>query len=281
MKIAHLGGNDIKYWEHHTVKQPTIVMIHGFTGSHKGFIYLEPLLEDLHLIVPDLPGFGESDLHDEKDWNIEGIARILNEFVKSLGLDTPPVILGHSMGGLVVSAMVAQAPKLYADVILISPVPTAIRRNDSRAPGAVLGALQYRIGAKTGRAGKKLVTSRTISRLATQLMTRTSDRERKRAIIEHHYENLGFISSIHFYQKLYRNINRRGAIEHAAALLPKRVLLIAGARDNITPLPEEQKLADAINPEQFVVIENVGHLIHYEKPREAAEAIKAFLSRRR
>ena len=282
MHTATIGAaTRINYMTYHDDKKPTIVLIHGFTGSHKGFQYLEPLLGDYRLIIPDLPGFGTSDLLAKNDWSVEGIARALNAFIASLALSESPAIIGHSMGGLVVSCMVDQSPDLYSDVILISPVPTAIRRNDSRAPGAVLGALQYRIGATAGRVGHKLVTSRTISRLSTLLMTRTTDAERKKAITMHHFENLDFISSIHFYEKLYHDINRRGAIDYAAALSRKHLLLVAGDDDNVTPLGEEKKLAEAIRPTSFVVIPDVGHLIHYEKAPEAADAITAFLNHRR
>lgn len=276
-EMAHATHLGIKYWSYHDEKLPVLILIHGFTGSHKGFMYLEPLLANYHLIIPDLPGFGESDLPDAQQWSIDALADMLNTFVESLNLSEPPHILGHSMGGLVVSSMVARHPDLYHDIVLISPVPTAIRRNDSRAPGAVLGALQYRIAAKTGRLGSKLMTSKTISRFATDLMTRTSDRERKAAIREHHFENLDFISSIHFYEKLYHDINRQGSIDHAQALQKKRILIITGDQDNVTPLREEKRLAESIQPEKFVVIPRVGHLIHYERPEEAAEAIHAFL----
>ena len=154
MHTATIGAaTRINYMTYHDDKKPTIVLIHGFTGSHKGFQYLEPLLGDYRLIIPDLPGFGTSDLLAKNDWSVEGIARALNAFIASLALSESPAIIGHSMGGLVVSCMVDQSPDLYSDVILISPVPTAIRRNDSRAPGAVLGALQYRIGARPAELG--------------------------------------------------------------------------------------------------------------------------------
>lgn len=275
-----LGNQTIRYWTHHDAQNKTIVLIHGFTGSHKGFNQLLDDLDAYRLIIPDLPGFGVSDLPEQADWTVEGEARLLNEFVASLKLDTPPMIFGHSMGGLVVSAMVHQNPELFSDVVLLSPVPTPIRKNDLRMPGAVLGALQYQIGARTGGVGERLVRSQRITRITTKLMARTKDAETNKFILDNHLENLDFISSIDFYEQLYRDINRRGAVDYADTLRNKRVALIVGDRDNVTPLAEEKKLAEAINPEVFEIIPNVGHLIHYEKPHEATTVIKAFLSRR-
>lgn len=280
MHTKTIDGRDVNYWTYHDHKLPTIVMVHGITGNHKGFQYIAPLLPEFHIIAPDLLGFGASDLPEREDWSVEGLARQTNAFVRSLNLPQPPIILGHSMGGLVVSAMVDQSPELFGDVILISPVPTPVRANDRRRPGAILAALQYRLGARSQLIEKHIVKSRPISRVLTKFMMKTTDKELQQAITEHHFDNLDYISDVEFYSKLYADISRRGAVDYAATLREKRVALIVGDSDNVTPLPEELKLRDAIKPDTFAVIEDVGHLIHYEKPHEAAATIKAFLSRR-
>lgn len=272
------NGVQVRYWTYHDDAPTTMVLIHGFTGSHEGFQYIVPLLPQIRFIVPDLPGFGISDLMPSEEWTIDALARLANEFVEKLKLSVPPYILGHSMGGLVVSSMVSQAPDLFArDMVLISPVPTPIRANDARRGGAILGALQYKLGHRTGRVGDKFVKSRTISRGLTWTLLHTTDKELRKEIYGHHFKNLDYISSIEFYSKLYTDINRHGAIDYTPALRAKRVLLLAGDKDTVAPPKQIQKLVDAIHPDTFVVIEGVGHLIHYERPKEAAQAITAFL----
>lgn len=279
LTVTLADGLRVKYWEYHPDAPTTMVLIHGFTGSHEGFKYIVEQLPDIHFIVPDLPGFGVSDLPERADWTIDGLARLANDFVEALHLEPAPHILGHSMGGLVVSSMIYQQPDLYdSRVVLISPVPTAIRRNDARRPGAILGTLQYRLGHRTGRVGDKLVKSRTVSRALTRLMLHTSDRELRRAIYDHHFKNLDYISDIDFYSRLYTDINRSGSIHYASELSKKHILLLAGDKDSVTPLPEMKKFAMAVNPDTFTIIPDVGHLIHYEKAAEAAEAIRQFLT---
>ena len=273
------NGVNIQYWTYHDEAPVTMVLIHGFTGSHEGFQYLIPLLPQIRFIVPDLPGFGQSDLMPREQWTIDALARLANEFVDKLHLETPPYILGHSMGGLVVSSMISQAPNLYDhDMILISPVPTPIRNNDARRGGAILGALQYKLGHTTGKVGERFVKSHTISRGLTWTLLHSTDKELRKAIYDHHLKNLDYISSIEFYSKLYTDINRIGSINYTDALREKRVLLLAGDKDTVAPLKETKKFAEAIHVDTFVVIKGVGHLIHYERPGEAAEAILAFLA---
>jgi len=270
--------SNIHYWTYHQSKKPTIIMIHGFTGNHEGFQYIEPLLKEYRLIIPDLPGFGASTIARD-DWSIDAIAALLNDFVASLKLKEPPFIFGHSMGGLVVSSMLSQAPVgMYNPrAVLLSPVPTPIRKNDVRRPGAVLGALQYKIGAHGGRAGKKLVKSRTISRALTRFIMTTTDKQLRAEIYHHHFKNLEYISSIEFYSKLYIDINRRGSIDYKDALRRYKILLITGDNDSVTPLKEQRKFIDAITPEKTLVLEGVGHLTHYERAPEVARAVQLFL----
>ncbi len=268
----------IHYWTYHQAKKPTIVMIHGFTGSHEGFQYIEPLLKEYRLIIPDLPGFGASTIARD-DWSIDAIAALLNDFVASLELDEPPFIFGHSMGGLVVSSMLYQAPAgMYnSRAVLLSPVPTHIRKNDARRPGAILGALQYKIGAHGGKVGDKLVKSHTISRALTSFIMTTTDKQLRAEIYQHHFKNLEYISSIEFYSKLYTDINRRGAIDYKDALRRYKILLVTGSNDTVTPLKEQRRLIDAITPEKVVILKGVGHLTHYERAPEVARAVQTFL----
>lgn len=268
----------VQYWTHHPNKRPIIVMIHGFTGSHEGFQYIEPLLANYRLIIPDLPGFGASTIGRD-DWSIDALARLLNDFVAALELKEPPYLMGHSMGGLVVSSMLAQAARglYHKKSILLSPVPTAIRYNDSRRPGAILGALQYRLGARAGKAGEGIVKSRTISRALTNFIMTTSDRQLREQIHRHHFKNLDYISSIEFYSKIYTDINRRGAIDYIDGLKRHRLLLMTGDADSVTPLREQKKLINAATPERVVVIKGVGHLAHYERSSEVATAIRQFI----
>lgn len=54
-------------------------------------------------------------------------------------------------------------------------------------------------------------------------------------------------------------------------------VLVAAQRDDITPIEAERELAGMFSDAELVEIADVGHLIHYEAPAEAAGAIRRFL----
>ena len=62
-----------------------------------------------------------------------------------------------------------------------------------------------------------------------------------------------------------------------APRITQPTLLIAADRDDITPIEAERHLQTLFPDAELVEITGVGHLIHYEKPREAAAAIMRFL----
>lgn len=272
--------HDVAYWSYNDPTLPTCIFIHGFTGSHEGFQYIIPELSGYHIIVPDLPGFGESKLGLDT-FTIDQLADRINQFVNELRLPEPPFIVGHSMGGLVVASMLAQKPELFNEkAVLVSPVATKVNYLDSRKIGELLGRLQFYLGKTVPGAGPRLVKSRLISRISTAIILTANQPKLKRQIRDHHFKNLDYISSIDFYYQLHVNINKKGAVDYAPELNKKfSVLIVTGDKDNVTPLATEKKLAEALHNSTLHVLKGVGHLLHYERPTEVAAAIREFLTR--
>lgn len=86
---------------------PPLVLIHGGHGSWLHWIRnIEALSRSRTLWVPDLPGYGDSDLIDSS-----GIEEIIDATVRSIdaliGAQTPIELCGFSFGGLVASRVAA------------------------------------------------------------------------------------------------------------------------------------------------------------------------------
>jgi pimeloyl-ACP methyl ester carboxylesterase len=69
---------------------PTVLLLHGFPSSGHMFRDLIPLLADrYHLVAPDLPGFGNSDMPDRAafGYTFEHLTDVIDAFTERLGLD--------------------------------------------------------------------------------------------------------------------------------------------------------------------------------------------------
>lgn len=101
-------------------KGPAMFLIHGLGGSCEDFFLMAPLLaRERSLIIPDLPGFGDSAKPDAPytmDWYIEA----LREMAAALGVARPDW-LGHSMGGLLVLLLAVRQPDLVEKVVAVCP----------------------------------------------------------------------------------------------------------------------------------------------------------------
>lgn len=110
---------------------PTIVMIHGFTGSKENWY---PLAERLgghyRLVIPDLPGWGESQRIEGADYGFSAQADRLAQFLQRVRREgSPIVLLGHSMGGGIAAVAAARHPHLVARVGLIDAAGVRFRDN--------------------------------------------------------------------------------------------------------------------------------------------------------
>jgi pimeloyl-ACP methyl ester carboxylesterase len=88
-RAAHLGGLKISYREAGPADAPTLLLLHGFPTAGHMFRDLIPLLAgNFHLVAPDLPGFGQSDLpaRDAFKYTFENLADRIDRFTDIVGL---------------------------------------------------------------------------------------------------------------------------------------------------------------------------------------------------
>lgn len=97
------GGVDLAYDVHGA--GPALVLVHGITESRRTWDPLVATLAASHTVVAvDLRGHGESGAGP--DYDIGSLAGDVHEVVDALGL-VAPLLVGHSLGGVVVTAYAA------------------------------------------------------------------------------------------------------------------------------------------------------------------------------
>lgn len=89
-RTADVDGFNIFYREAGTPGAPKLLLLHGFPSSGHMFRDLIPLLAGrFHLIAPDLPGFGRSDMPARGDfkYSFDNLAKVIDRFTEVIGFD--------------------------------------------------------------------------------------------------------------------------------------------------------------------------------------------------
>ena len=271
------AGSDTAYWTYGRPEAPvTLVAVHGFRGEHHG---LEPVVAhlgpDVRVVMPDLPGFGESTpLAGEH--SVAAYASWLREFCAALGLGADTVVLGHSFGSIVASAAVADG--LEADrLVLVNPI-AAPALSGPRGVLTRLAVAYYRLGAALPeRLGQQLLRSGAVVRATSVAMVKTRDRGLRRWIHDQHDAYFSRFADRRVVLDAFRASVSSDVSTYAAGVAVP-TLLVAADRDDITALPAQHALVRRFADARLVVVEGVGHLVHYEKPAEAARAVQGFVA---
>ena len=112
-----------------------IILSHGWGPNSTVWYYAKRQLSDrFRLIVWDMPGLGKSDKPKNNDYSLEKFARDLEAVVAIAG-DKPVILLGHSIGGMIILTFCRLFPEhlgsrvaglILADTTYTNPLKTSI-----------------------------------------------------------------------------------------------------------------------------------------------------------
>ncbi len=270
-----------------TVKAPAspLVLIHGFRGTKQGLRLIGKELTKLEenssekhvLIAPDLPGFGNG--ATLKDYSIDSYVKWLKAYLQTIQNRYPGqkiTLLGHSFGSIICAAYAAQYPNTIGKLILVNPIATPALEGPKKIM-TNLAILYYGIGARLPvKLSHAWLASPLIVRVMSLAMTKTKDPELRAYI---HNQHDIYFSRFHSADSVLQSF--KASVQHNvgeyAQQIPNKTLLIAGSIDDITPLSDQFALVKKFPNAKLKVIDGVGHLTHYETPKDVAWHIQAFI----
>lgn len=246
-----------------------VILIHGFSVPY--FIY-DPTFEFLtqagfRVLRYDLFGRGYSD-RPYVNYDLDLFIKQLADLLDALHIAGPVSLIGLSMGGPIAAAFTTRYPLRVQKLILIDPIgakPISLSPILKAAKIPVLGEVGF--GLVGGESLAKSVASdffdpALVAKLQAQYMIQMGYKGFKSAILSTIRNNM-----LGSFMNIYDTLGK----------MDKEILFLWGRNDATVPFEHSKILCAALPIARFHVIEDCGHIPHYEKPDEVNPILLEFL----
>ena len=244
-----------------------ILLLHGLRDQAHGWDAVAPALVDHgRVLALDQRGHGGSDW-PPAGYAPDDFAADVAAFLDALDLAaTPPVVVGHSMGGRTALAFAARYPDRLRGLVVVdvgaSPRPETI--------SAIVAELRDGHGPFAGEEeALRALVGDAAPNAATRRYVRYNLRPTADGLLAWQYDLDAAIET-----------TRLGRGRDYWPDLPRievPTLLVRGARSDVLSREEAERMVEALPRGTLVEIAGTGHLIPLVRPRELAEAIAAWL----
>lgn len=241
-----------------------LVFVHGWASSSRMWeATMHGLAETGACWALDLAGFGDSAKPLNGWYSIDNWARQVEQFIRQLEIERP-VVVGHSMGGMIALALAAGRPQLTAGIALINPV---VKGGNYRRARALLQSPLGRAVARIAARAWPVVVSPPLADPLGVRSSRSASFERNRS----DWARVRGDTAINAV---------RAVVEYdATACLPHiRVptLVVLGDRDSTAPNSHGRLVAERVPGAQLVCL-HAGHLPTDDAPEATQRALLEFV----
>jgi abhydrolase domain-containing protein 6 len=258
---AGLTKKEIKIDDHNIVyleggKGPTILLLHGYTADKDNWLsFAAYLTKDYHVVIPDIPGYGESSMIEKASYNLANQMPRLHKFTQALELKKFH-IAGNSMGGF------------FAGTYAV------------RYPDEVISVGLFNAAGVTSP--EKSVVMKMIDKGENPLVFKdASDMPRMMALVFVNPPSLPYpirkvltktaLANRQFYEKELKEIGPDfTSLEKELPNIKAPALILWGDQDKVTDVSSVQVFEKGLKNYKTVIIKDCGHLPMMEKPQETA-----------
>jgi proline iminopeptidase len=258
-----------------------LIVLHGGPGlDHRSFgDYLDPLADDLRLLLVDQRAQGRSDRPPEETWTLERMAADVTALARALSLERYAV-LGHSFGAFVALQHAVDFPGAAAQTIVSSGLPSARFLAELDATLAAFEPVELREQVISSWEREKHVqTAEEVDELSRdQLPFQFRDPLDDSLFADFVRRTAGAVYS----PEVLRRFSNEGyggiEVEDRLGQVTQPVLVLAGRHDRTCPIAGAEAIAAGIPRAELVVFEQSAHMTFVEENERYVEVVRTFLT---
>jgi pimeloyl-ACP methyl ester carboxylesterase len=232
-----------------------LILVHGFGADKDCFVRLARwLTPHYRVIVPDLPGFGESAHLPELDYSAQAQMQRLHQFLQILGIANPH-LAGNSMGGQIALSYAAAYPVEVASLWLFDP-------------GGIWHAPAGELEQLIREQGRNPLIAKTTEEFAyTYRFVMSHPPYIPRPMLNVLAQSQ--ISNVALAQKIFEQIVADSLDQKIAGLMTP-ALIVWGERDRVIPVATAGILYKLMPRSQLIIMPGIGHMPMLERPVQCA-----------
>jgi pimeloyl-ACP methyl ester carboxylesterase len=272
-RTANVHGRTVSYVE--AGSGPVLLFIHGMAGSTENWReVVEPLARTHTVIVPDLPGHGDSE-PGGGDYSLGALATGLRDLLVALGHDRATLV-GHSLGGGIAMQFTYQFPEMVERLVLVSsgglgPEVSMILRA-AALPGADLFiSATAGVGQKAGSA-----LARGLGAIGLRPNADVAEVARGYASLAEPERRAAFLATLRSVVGTSGQRVAAGDLLYLAEALP--ILIVWGSRDPIIPVSHAEDAHRDLAGSRLEIFDGIGHLPQLEAPGRFVAVLERFLA---
>lgn len=270
-RSADLVRKEVQVDDHRIVyleggKGETVVLLHGFGGNKDHWTAFAKYLKGYRLVIPDLPGFGESSQVPADRYDVESQVGRIDRFLEALKVDKFHMG-GNSLGGAYTATYGAKHPGKVLTLALLDPAGAPSQKKSEFV-------LQWEKGNNLLLASNVEDFNKLLALAYVKMPLAVTAFDKVFAA--------DWIAHTEFNKKIWNDWQpQRFSLEPVLPLIQAPVLILWGDQDRMVDVGGVAFLEKGLKRHRTVIMKEMGHSPMLERPEETAKVYESFLKEKR
>lgn len=257
-------------------RKPQVLFLHGFSDRKENFYFAaKSLAVNYDILIPDMPGFGNSCADTDLIYNLDNYVKWLGEFIEKRN----PAgfhLVGSSLGGAVAAKLAVKYPDTIKSLSLVSPAGFYIPEKQSVYDDALNGVNLFQVRTPEEYddfRGRIFYNNPKLPEFVKEFMIHSA------------------IKNQAWYGKIFDELADLDGVRQGVETIEGKSLnricndikmptkIFWGKHDTLFPYQTAQFLNENIKDTEICIFENAGHCLHLETPKAFSEKLDEFIKK--